>query len=363
MSFVSNIFSSSQTNPGSSAGVVGIDIGTSSIKVVELQDRKGVITLVTYGEVQLGPYVEKSIGQSVKLDAKQEQTALIDVIRESAVKAKSAVFSTPLSASFVTNVSIEADADDDLAAMVRVEARKVIPASLSDVTLDWAEVEITKAESDKKEGSYRNVLIAAIQNAALERYRVLMQFVGLSKPPTEIECFSTIRGLYSVDEEDMAIIDIGSVTSKLYIVRKGLLMRMYRIRAGGAIATKQIAEAFKVDFDEAESIKCEADKKRPNYTELKKVHNSSYGRAFREFAQVIREYEKRTGIVINSVYLTGGGSMFQGLDVQLREVLSKDVVVSSPFSKVAYPAFMEDTMKKIGPSFGVAIGAAMRSFE
>lgn len=359
MNFINDIFSSAQKGNG----VVGIDIGSSSIKVVELQDKKGVVTLSTYGEVQLGPYAGKQIGESVTLDAKQEQEALVDVIRESAVQSRNAVFAMPLSSSFVTNVSIEADADADLASMVRVEARKVIPASLSEVTLDWAEVEVTKTEAEENDTNYRNVLIAAIQNAALERFKVLMQFVGLTQPPTEIECFSIIRGLYSSDEPDFAVVDIGAVSAKLYIAHKGLLMRMYRIRAGGAVATKKISEVLDTDFQTAEQMKFTADRSLGSFGEMKRAHDSSYDRVFREFNQVIREYEQKTGITISTVYLAGGGALFPGTDSYLKDALNHDVIKVNPFSKVAYPAFMEDTMHEIGPSFAVALGAAMRYFE
>lgn len=363
MKFLSNIFSSLQQGQGSNDSVVGIDIGSSSMKVVELQDRNGTITLITYGEVQLGPYVGKQIGESVTLEAKQEQEALVDVIRESAVKSRNAVFAMPLSSSFVTNVSIEADSDADLASLVRIEARKVIPASLSEVTLDWAEVEVTKKEAKNNNSERRNILIAAIQNVALERFKVLIQFVGINNPPTEIESFSTVRSLYSSDEQNIAIIDIGAVSSKLYIAQKGLLMRMYRIRAGGAIATKRISEVLEIDFEKAEEMKFRADRKKGSFSDMMRAHHSSYDRAFREFNQVLREYEQKTGTTFSSVYLSGGGALFPGTDAHLKEVLGREVVLANPFSKVAYPAFMEDTMKEVGPSFTVAVGAAMRFFE
>lgn len=351
-----------QTTPGQN-GVVGIDIGSSSIKVVELMESKGVITLSTYGELQLGPYAGKQLGESVNLTPKDEQTALVDVIRESSVKSRDAVFAMPLSSSFVTNVSIEADADADLASRVRVEARKVIPASLSEVTLDWAEVEVTDAEANSTEATYRNVLIAAIQNSALERFKVLMQFAGLIQPPTEIESFSSIRALYNSKEPDVAIIDIGAVSSKLFISRKGLLMRMHRIRAGGAIATKQISDTLGLDFETAEQMKYEADSTHQQYADMKRAHHSSFDRAFREFRQVIQEYETKTGVKLNSIYLSGGGALFPGVDTHLADALGREVSIANPFSKVAYPAFMEDTMRSIGPSFTVALGAALRVFE
>ncbi len=357
-----DIFATSTTPR--SGGVVGIDIGSSAIKVVELQERKGVITLGTYGELQLGPYAGKPIGESVTLTAKQEQEAFVDVIRESAVNAKSAVFAMPLSSSFVTNVSIEAEANADLGALVRVEARKVIPASLSEITLDWAEVENGKKEKEKKGvTSRRDVLIAAIQNGALERFKILMQFAGIEEPPTEIECFSAIRALYNSNDVDSIVIDIGANSTKLYIAHDGLLMRMHRVRAGGAIATNRIASVLNIPFEDAEYAKQNTGRTESKFADIKRAHDSSYERAFREFNQVIREYEEKNSIKLNSVHLSGGGAMFPGTDALLQDILGRTVLRANSFSKVAYPAFMQDTIKEIGPSFTVALGAAIRSFE
>jgi type IV pilus assembly protein PilM len=297
---------------------------------------------------------------------------LIDIIRESAVTAKRAVFAMPLSLSFVTNVSIEAAPDADISALVRVEARKVIPASLSEVTLDWAEVETaqeakdTKDKKDKKDDETpikRNILIAAIQNAALERFKVLMQFIQIKEPPTEIECFSVIRSLNSTADKDVAIIDIGAISTKLYIGKNGLLMRMHRIRAGGAIATNRIASVLNSSFEEAELKKQNIRKTDKEYSDIKRAHDSSYERAFREFAQVLREYETKNDIKITSVYLSGGGAMFPGIETLVQDILGRQIVRAHPFAKVSYPAFMQDTLKEIGPTFAVALGAALRSFE
>lgn len=358
MSVLSKLFSNIQA--GNDGSVVGIDIGSSSIKVVELKDRDGVVTLTTYGELQLGPYMDKGIGESVNLERDKEQEVLVDVIRESAVTAKDAVFAMPLSSSFVTNVELEAAKEADLSALVRVEARKVIPASLSEVTLDWAEVE---AGAKNDEAGIRKVLIAAIQNNALDRFKLLMKFAGLNQPPTEIECFSAVRALYDSTEDTIAIIDIGAASTKLYIAHQGLLMRMHRVRAGGVAATKLIAEQEKSTFEEAELLKQTVGRTDNTFSTIQKAHHSTYERAFREFNQVIREYEKENQVTLDAVYLAGGGSQFPGTKTQLAEVLQKDVRHANPFKKVAYPAFMQDTMLEIGPSFTAAFGAALRMFE
>lgn len=357
---LSKIFSSFGTSQRSRTNrAVGIDIGSSSVKVVELEERENILTLTTYGETQLGPYGGKSVGESVIFDAQKEQQALVDVFRESAVKAERAVLAIPLSSSFVTIMSLEGAPEEDLEPRIRVEARKYIPTQISEVTLDWAEV-----ASGAGEGSQtRDILVAAIQNDALKRFGALTEFVGLPQSPSEIECFSAIRALSSDSEEHTAIIDVGAVSTKLYIVRQGLLQRMHRHRAGGSLATKRMAEVLENTFDEAEIIKRTITPNTPKYADIERAHRSIYERALGEFRHVIDDYEKDQGIQLSKIYLSGGGALFPSFPAQVGEVLQKNITLASPFAKVAYPAFMEDLTRIIGPGFTVALGAALRAFD
>lgn len=226
---LSDIFASfkntAQQHVATKDKVVGIDIGSSSIKIVELQNRDNVLTLTTYGELELGPYAEENpVGQAVVLPANIERQALVDILRESVARAKQAVFAMPLSSSFVTIMSMQAEATEDISNRVRIEARKYIPIPIAEVTLDWAEVDSSTLENT----TTRDVLLAAIQNDALARFNGLMDTVEFRNTPIEIECFSVIRSVYSQEESDSAIIDVGATSTKLYIIRNGLLQRMYR---------------------------------------------------------------------------------------------------------------------------------------
>ncbi len=359
MKAFSAIFSALKEKAQDKSRVVGIDIGSSSIKVVEVENRDDVLTLTTYGELQLGPYAGKEIGQSLSLDAKQEQQALVDILRESAVKASQAVFAMPLNSSFVTTIHFEAELKEDLSPRVRIEARKYIPVPITDVTLDWAEV----GSEEDRENKQRDVLVAAIQNDALNRFKVLMQFVNLQQPPTEIECFSTIRAAYNIEEEHIAVIDVGAVSAKLYIAKNGLLQRMHRVRAGGAVATKRIADALQMTFEQAEVLKRTITKDSPQFHDVQRAHHSCYDRPFSEFRQVIGEYENKVGVEINAVYLAGSGVLFPTMKQHVADTLQCEVQLLNPFTKVAYPAFMEDMISELGPTFHVALGAALRVFE
>lgn len=343
-----------------SGRVVGIDIGSSAIKIVELQNRDGVVTLTTYGELELGPYSDESpVGQSVILPANVERQALVDILRESASKARKAVFAMPLTSSFVTVMSMQAAATEDISPRVRVEARKYIPIPIAEVTLDWAEVDTTQGDGEVT----RDVLLAAIQNDALARFNGLMDTIELPNTPIEIECFSAIRALYENDETDTAIIDVGATSTKLYIVRNGLLQRMYRVRAGGALFSQRLAQEAQCTFEEAEIKKRNIVVTDEQFMQIQKLHHASYDRVLKEFKQVIDEYERKLNVQVGSIYFIGGGSLFPGFDNYVSTALSRKVVTALPFNKVAYPAFMEDTMNTVGSVFAVALGAALRSFE
>ncbi len=361
---LSNIFSSlkksAQEQSITRDKVVGIDIGSSSIKIVELQNRENVLTLTTYGELELGPYADENpVGQAVVLPANIERQALVDILRESASKAKQAVFAMPLASSFVTVMNMQATAEEDISPRVRVEARKYIPIPIGEVTLDWAEVE----NSDQEGGTTRDVLLAAIQNDALGRFNGLMDTVEFRNTPIEIECFSLIRSVCSAEETDSAIIDVGATTTKLYIVRDGLLQRMYRVRAGGSMFTEKLAKELAIPFAEAEVKKRTLTTSDEQFPIFQKLHQLTYDRVFREFKQVIAEYEQKLHIEIPTVYIVGGGSLFVGFNNFAGTILEKNVQGALPFNKVAYPAFMEDTMNTIGSTFAVALGAAIRTFE
>lgn len=355
MGFFSNILESAKTAQASPS-VVGIDIGSSAIKVVELEDRNDVLTLLTYGEIQLGPYANQSLGAAVHLDPKQEQEALVDVIRESAVKSKNGVFAMPLSASFISTTAIQADADADLSAQVRVEARKIIPASLSEVTLDWAELDTSASGT-----TGRQVLIAAIQNAAIEKLNILMQFVGMAGSPTEIECFSAARTI--TKGEHTAIIDFGASSAKMYLLHNGVLQRMHRINTGGTQITRQFANEKGIEFEEAELLKLQLSQTNKIDDVLRSVYKNTYSRPLREFRQVIQHYQSDRGITFDTIHVCGGAGMYSAVEPMIKEALGLSVTHINPFSSVAYPAFMEDAMAEIGPSFVPALGAALRHFE
>lgn len=354
------LLKSEQSETRSEQRSVGIDVGSSSIKVVELHQTDAALTLSTYGELQLGPYSDKAVGTAIKFDHEQASRALVDVVRESGAVAKKGVLAIPLASSFLTTVSLTAADDVEVAKMIPVEARKYIPIPLNEISLDWSEISQTENETDKT--ITRNILMAAIQNQSLSHFQRLLADVGMLSQPIEIEAFSTIRAVVKDTTTATAIIDLGASLSKLYVVKGFNLQKIHRVKVGGEMITKRISDLQSVQFGDAERIKREMALDPTYEKDVKTAMKSILERPFQEFKRVIQQYETQSGETIKQIHLVGGGTALAPLAAYVSDVFAAEPVAVNVFDKVAYPAFMEDTLKELGPSFAVALGAAMRPF-
>jgi type IV pilus assembly protein PilM len=339
--------------------VVGIDIGSGAIKVVEVELRNDMRVLKTYGELQLGPYGNTGLGNVVELDERKKTEALTDVMREAGVNAKTGVLSLPLASSFVTIMSLTAKPEENIEPRVRVEARKYIPIPLQDVTLDWTEL----APLGKNPDNVREVLIVAVQNDAYGQMTNIMQTVQKFSQPSEIELFSTLRSLDKSTDTSLAVLDLGAGTSKLYIAHEGMLRKIHRVRIGGAQATVRLGELIGGTFEENENRKRSYTPDSERAADIKRAVVSTFERPFQEFQRVLAQHEMKVGAPVSRVVLSGGSAIFPELLPFASYMFDRTVERANPFANVAYPAFMEQQLTTIAPTFSVAIGAALRPYE
>jgi type IV pilus assembly protein PilM len=185
----------------------------------------------------------------------------------------------------------------------------------------------------------------------------------MSSQPAEIELFSTLRSITKPTDTSLAVIDLGAQVTKLYIAQGGFLRRIHRVQAGGAYVTKALAKELGVSFEEAENIKRNFNEDSATAPQIKKLMENAYAPALSEIKRVISQYELRTSTQVGRVVVTGGGALFPEMLSIVRYALSKEVERSNPFNKIAFPAFLEDTLVEIAPVFTVALGAALRQFE
>jgi type IV pilus assembly protein PilM len=337
--------------------IIGIDMGSSAIKVVQLKNDDGVPTLVTYGELQLGPYGNLEVGEVTQLETAKLTEALVDIIREASVTANSVAMAVPYISSFATTIDVASLDEIEISKRIPVEARKYVPVPLSEVTFDWFPL------SKNTEAGSTKLLLVAIYNDALNRLKSVLFGAGLTVTYTELEPFSAVRSSITKDDVDVALIDFGAMSTKLYIAHDGVLQKIHNLRPTGYEMTTMLQKTHNLTFAAAEEFKRSnglADNEAFG-AGVQEMRNM-IGRCLHEMDKVIDAHEEETGVTIGRVIALGGGAFLPGLFPYAQDILQRNITVADPFSKVAFPAFLEDTLKETGTSFSVAVGAALRAF-
>jgi len=370
LSAVSSIFGNLFASKGPES-VLGVDIGSSSIKVVQLRRKSGVPVLETYGELALGPYGNLEIGRATNLTAEQIAKALNDVMREANVTATGAAFSIPFSSSLISLLELPQVSPAQLAQMIPLEARKYIPVAMNEVTLDWFVIPVEEARylstEKEKEGTARkvSVLLVAIHNDTLAKYRDIIKATKLSSSFFEIEIFSAARAALEQGIAPVMVLDLGAATTKLYVVEYGIVRVSHIINRGGQDVTLALSRTLGVSVSKAEQMKREMGVV-PGNDASKGVSETallSLEYIFSEANRSLLNYERRFNKNISKVVLVGGGAVMKGLLEVSKKHFETEVVLGNPFAKVEAPAFLENVLRQAGPEFSVATGLALRKLS
>lgn len=364
--------------------MLGIDIGSSSIKVVQVRNKMGQAILETYGEVALGPYAEVEIGRAVKLRGEQMVVATNDVLKESNSTTKIGGVSIPLSSSLITTMKVPR-LNDNLEEMVAMEARRYIPVSLSEVTLDWQVIpslpkvnsnvtasvrsgqpenasEVSELESDAQTVESTNVLIVAVHTETINQLKTMTDQVGLECRFFELEAFSTIRAVANRQIKTSVIVDFGAGSTKIYVIDQGVIRVSHVVSFGSQDLTLAIARSTGMPIAEAERLKrTEGIPDTLRGVNLSRLMEGSVSFLANEVDKVIRNYQSHDGSIVEEVVLSGGGVNVKGLPKLFVERAPVSVRVADPFANLMAPAFLQKILQDIGPSFSVAIGAALRA--
>ena len=346
--------------------VLGIDIGSSAIKVVQVKKKRGKAVLETYGELALGPYADLEIGQAANLPQEKVVQAIRDILRESKTTTTACGIALPLSSSLITFVSIPSVPEKQIGDVVTIEARKYIPVPLNEVLIDWSLVPredayVTDEKDNSAEKQGRDVLIVAIHNEYIANYQSIMAGSGLEPSFYEIEIFSSIRSVVEQSTATVMIIDMGARTTKLYIVERGILRSSHIINRGSQDITLALSKAMSISIAEAENLKrTHGLKGGPEYKELTEIITVNLDYVFYEANSTLLSYQKKYAKNVSKVIMTGGGVLLKGFTDLAKMSFQTEVVYADPFGRLETPAFLAQEFAQAGPEFAVAIGVALR---
>lgn len=346
---------------GSSDSVVGIDIGSASIKLVELRKKGGKAVLQTYSTLALGPYASLDVGATTNLDPEVLTKALGDAVREGNITSKDAAIAIPSSASLVFIVELPASiTEHDLPSVVPTEARKYIPVPISEVTLDYWIIPSKEDFSGKKDGKVE-VLVAAIHNEMLARYRAIAEKAGLVATTFEIEIFSAIRATFAHELSAVLLLDFGATKTKIAIVEYGVVKSFHIINRGSTGITTAIAQSLSVPFKRAEDMKRDIGLLGTGQNQaVTDVATLSVDYILSETMTTIHAFERKYQKAVSKVVLSGAGVLMPGFVDRAKGVFKIDTELGNPFEKVQVPEFVERVLAQTGPEFSVALGLALR---
>lgn len=349
--------------------VLGIDIGSSAIKVIQIKKKRGKAVLETYGELALGPYAGVEVGRAVSVSSDKVIEAITDILREAKTTTTFCGVSLPLSSSLISFISIPPVPEKQMAEVITLEARKYIPVPLNEVLLDWSVIPkedsyVNDEESVKPERQGSDVLVIAIHNQYITDYQAIIGGSGLQPSFYEIEIFSSIRAVVDQGIHSVMLLDMGARSTKLYIVERGILRASHIINKGSQDITLALSKALSITVNEAENLKrTKGLKGGPEYKELTEIITVNLDYMFYEANATLLNYQKKFSKNVSKIILTGGGVLLKGFIDLAKISFQTEVKYADPFAKLETPAFLTEEFNQAGPEFAVAIGVALRRLQ
>lgn len=337
---------------------LGVDVGSSALRVVEIGGWGDRRTLKNYGEIRMRAMYKESFSSfeknSLLLSTSDIAKALRGILEEARIAEKRAIFSISDFSTFFTTFELPPVKEKELGAAVRFEARRHVPLPLSEVVLDWQLLERTKEK-------HARVLLIAVPKEVVQYYEEIARFANLKLIALEAEIFGNIRS-YLKDEKDPAVlVDIGSHTTTVSVVANTMLRISHTLNVGGNNLTDRIAKSLSIDYQKAEQEKME---KGIHLVQGNvRILMPLIDLVVTEIRKVLDGFERQRIGTARKIVLSGGSSKLPGLQEYLEKQFGKRTEVIAPFHNILYPPVLEGVMKDIGPSYAVAVGMALRGFE
>ncbi len=351
---------------------IGIDIGTSAIKMVELKGRKGCIKLSAYGEFQRSIFPNKQSFQSGPLYLLEEEAArIIKLIKnEAQIKSRKAVMSIPVFSSFFTTITLPSLPKEEITDAISFQARQYIPVPISEVVLDWSILKSKPPHQNfgsggKKEKDRNNidVLVVAVPNEVVNRYVRIAQLADIELSALEVETFSLARSFSKEDDSSFLIIDFGANSTSISIIRRGSVLMAYSLNFSSARFTESISKFLELEPKKAEELKRKQGLQDKDT--IAPIILPLIDRIISEVEKIVDNYRRKQKkeLRIKKVIIAGGMANLPGLKNYLEEKLKKEIEIGNPFLNIKTLPILSPVLKQIGPSFAVAVGIAMRELE
>jgi len=344
---------------GRKKDVIGLDIGCSSIKLVELKGDKNGFKLQN---LALSPLPPEAIVDGALMDSVTIIDTIRDLITSSKTKTKDVITSVSGHSVIVKKISLPFMTEAELEESIQWEAERYIPFDINDVNIDF---QIFGSTPENPE--VMDVVLVAAKKDIINDYVSVIMESGLNPVIMDIDSFA-LENMIGINydigrEEVIAIANVGASITNMTIIKNNISAFTRDIFKGGNHVTEEIQRQLHVDHEEAEKIKVGTKvdlTSQPIIQNVLKTASESLaieiGNSL-DFFQSTTTYEK-----ISKIYLSGGGSKIKDFDTILQQQIGVPVEVANPFKKINYSEknFDVEYLRDIGPIMAVGVGLASR---
>lgn len=339
--------------------LVGVDVGSSAVKLVQLREVKGVFHLVNLGSAPLP--AEAIVDNSI-----MDSSAVVDAIRElfSGLKIKTKNVSTSISghAVIIRKITMPMMTEEELESSIQWEAEQYIPFEVDEVFLDF---QILGASDD--DPSQMKVMLVAAKKDFVNDYLAVFREAGLNPIVVDVDCFAVENMCevnYGFDEDEItALLNVGASAMNINVLKGGESVFTRDVQVGGNLFNEELQKRLGLSGQAAEKVKMGEDAQGVDAAVVGEILKDA-SESMAQEAQRSLDFFSATSSdeTMGKVLLTGGVSSVPTVVQSLRDRLGIPVEVVDAFRNIVVNEkdFDLEYVKSMGPSLSVAVGLAMR---
>ncbi|MDD4901776.1 MAG: type IV pilus assembly protein PilM [Patescibacteria group bacterium] len=342
----------------SNSAYIGVDIGASAIKMVELEKKQGRIELVSYGYSE---NIKEIAGDGWTKNTEYVVKVIDKVYKKMEATTNLAVATLPAFSVFSSIITLRNVDKKGLAAAVEWEAKKFIPLPLEEMILDWKVISSAK----DKEKNNTMVLLTGSPKNLVKRYVNIFRKTLVNLTNLEPETFALIRALVGSDKSTLMLAEIGAANTDIFIVKEGIPVLSRSLDIGGKTISKAIASSLSISLERAEQFKRDLGiaGNQAGGDVIPKTIGNAIVPMIEEIKYLLNLYQNKNADKVEKIILAGGSALLPNFSSYLSEKLNINVFAGDPWARISYQPELKPILAEIGPSFAVAIGAALRELS
>jgi len=341
--------------------LVGLDIGSGAIKLVQLKKLKQGYRLQKFGILPIDPEL---IVDGAVMDATQVVSAIRELVGREAVKVKKVAFSVSGHSVIVKKIDLPLMTEEELQESIKWEAEQFIPFDINDVNIDF---HILKTPDFQREAGQMSVLLVAVKKDKLMDYMNLVLEAGLQPVIGDVDSFALenmcLLNYDFAEGETVSIVNVGASVMNISVLKGGVFSFTRDISIGGKQYNEVLQREADLSFDQAERAKRAEEIEGvdgPQVNEIVQRLN------FDLVSEMLRSFDyfktASPNESIDRILVSGGSARLPDLIPLITERLAIKAELIDPFARIEIPPdkFDVDWVHQMAPHAGVGVGLALR---